>query len=359
MYFLLFLFIKFSIELNIHYNNKIQFLFIGCTGDLAKKYIWKSLDLLYDGFNSIICATRQDENEIKNIILSIENNIDDFKKETKDIIIPFQLSTINDYNRLKTIINPSLQLVIYFCIPPNSYYSVTKNLISIIDEYGQIPLFLYEKPLALNYESAKQLYSLIPDNYYKFSVDHYLYKPVFKIFKDFLSVNPSFFGINNIKNIEMIFYENIDVNDRLEFYNSVGVIGDVIQNHMTESIAELIGLIYSKNRFNVIDEIKNIECNCFGKYINNENKLKLPSYAKCKFSIYDIDISLYAGKMINYTESSIKINMNDISQILYLSGKKSPNLCIDKNQNKNFKELETWLSDYNNKNCFYSQTTPV
>lgn len=222
-------------------------------------------------------------------------------------------------------------IIVYFCVPPQAYHDLTKNLLFVFIniKLSNYLLFLYEKPLSVTYTEALKLQNLLlsTSNIISCSFDHYLYKMDYDLKQ---IENFPIKSINEIKTISMVFYEELTVENRLSFYNSVGVIGDVMQNHMTEVIIEIISKYIQSNRKDIIKKISGLKCYNFGKYNNDE--IKVPTFAECDFNVNInnkiIPIHLSSGKGLNITESSVKLNNQ---YIIYLSGKKNGKWCNNNN----------------------------
>lgn len=246
-------------------------------------------------------------------------------------------------------------IIVYFCAPPQAYSDLTKNLLLMFKRIfvKNYILFLYEKPLSITYSDSLELKTILStsiidtNNIISYSFDHYLFKMNYDIKT---IINFPIKNINEINKISMVLYEELTVEDRLSFYNSVGVIGDVMQNHMTEVIIEIISKYIQLNRKEIIMKIDYLRCYNFGKYEKDKDKLIVPTFGECDFSIKlenrIIPIHLISGKGLDITESSIKINDE---YVIYLSGKNKGKWCnliderCDNNNNNYFN---------NNGNCY-------
>ncbi len=153
----------------------------------------------------------------------------------------------------------------YLAVPPTSYSDIVTNLHSsgltepCSPEEGWTRVIL-EKPFGTDLTTAleldKQLGTLFKEEQI-YRVDHYLGKEtvknilVFRFSNSFLT--PSW-NKNYIEKIEVRLLEHLDVQGRGDFYDKVGALRDVGQNHMLQ----LLGLFIMAHPYKFIPEdIKN------------------------------------------------------------------------------------------------------
>ncbi|MBI2074284.1 MAG: decarboxylating 6-phosphogluconate dehydrogenase [Candidatus Levybacteria bacterium] len=104
---------------------------------------------------------------------------------------------------------------------------------------------LIEKPFGANLQAARQLQSLL-SLYFKeeqiYRIDHYLFKEIVQGIENFRFSNNLFENIwdnSTIDSIDLRLHEKIGVEDRGNFYDQVGALRDVGQNHLLSMLATL------------------------------------------------------------------------------------------------------------------------
>ena len=138
--------------------------------------------------------------------------------------------------------------VFYFAIPPSGYQEVSRNIhLHSRPETGTWLRVVLEKPFGDDLESAKLLANEI-SKYFRedeiYRVDHYLGKFGVEQILPFRRENSIWltpiWNKESIQFVEIAMKERLDVKGRSKFYDSYGVIRDVLQNHLTEILVRLL-----------------------------------------------------------------------------------------------------------------------
>jgi glucose-6-phosphate 1-dehydrogenase len=136
----------------------------------------------------------------------------------------------------------------YLAVPPDLYQPILKNLsyygltIACSDGDGWTRI-LIEKPFGRDDTTAKKLDLMLGKLFREeqiFRIDHYLAKETLQNILMFRFSNVLFEPIWNsrfIDRVEMKIHEKIDVEGRGAFYDNVGALRDVGQNHMLRMLA--------------------------------------------------------------------------------------------------------------------------
>jgi glucose-6-phosphate 1-dehydrogenase len=135
----------------------------------------------------------------------------------------------------------SQNAVFYMAIPPTMFPTVAKSLASVgLHERGRI---VVEKPFGRDLESAvelnRTLHSVFPEERI-FRIDHYLGKESVEdllVFRFSNSLLEPIWKRNYVRSVQITMSETIGVEGRGSFYDGVGAIRDVLQNHLLQVLA--------------------------------------------------------------------------------------------------------------------------
>jgi glucose-6-phosphate 1-dehydrogenase len=253
-------------------NNKFQiptvFVIFGITGDLVKRKILFSLFDLYSknllpkmfqivGFSRRewndeqlriylhdILTTRKDidESKVKSFLVRCFYCEGDFDSSESYMSLALKLGNVD--GEWKVCSNK----LFYLAVPPSSYRPIVTHLkesgltIPCGEEEGWTRVIL-EKPFGDNYKNAQELDQLL-GQYFKeeqiYRVDHYLGKETVRNILAFRFTNSFLAPSWNNKNIESIhirLYEKDGITARGNFYDGVGALRDVGQNHLLQLMA--------------------------------------------------------------------------------------------------------------------------
>lgn len=131
----------------------------------------------------------------------------------------------------------------YLAVPPALFATVAKGLAEAgLNEHSRL---IVEKPFGTNLRSAQeltaQLQQYFPDERIM-RVDHFLGKESVEDLLVFRFANLLFepaWNHNSVASVQLTFAEQLDVADRGSFYDTVGAIRDVVQNHLFQVLAYL------------------------------------------------------------------------------------------------------------------------
>ncbi|MBI2046359.1 MAG: glucose-6-phosphate dehydrogenase [Parcubacteria group bacterium] len=139
----------------------------------------------------------------------------------------------------------------YLAAPPATYKPIFENLAGVnlnIPCGGKLgwSRLLIEKPFGTDLESARNLQSLL-STYFKeeqiYRIDHYLFKEIVQGMENFRFSNNLFentWDNTTIERIDIKLHESIGVDGRGGFYDAVGALRDVGQNHLLVMLATLL-----------------------------------------------------------------------------------------------------------------------
>lgn len=236
-----------------------DFILFGATGDLAMRKLFPSLFQAYSNNlinkNIQIIATGRTEMDTQEFIeklntysrVHIRGWDEDLWSEFTDKIQYKSIDIQNkeEFRYLKENIKTE-NVIIYLSISPKFFKDVCENLayVALNSKFVKIVL---EKPLGVDLNSCIKINDGI-SKYFKeeqiYRIDHYLGKEsvqnilTLRLANSFLE---SLLNKKHIKNVQITIFEQLGVEARGEFYDQMGALRDMIQNHIVQIMC-LIGM---------------------------------------------------------------------------------------------------------------------
>lgn len=226
--------------------------FFGATGDLAFKQIFPTLQALVKSGRldmPIVAVGRK------------KLSLDDLRKRVKESLaksgdvdaaafetlsqrlryVEVDFDDASSFSRIKEALGGAKHPLHYVALPPEVYENVATNLAAAgLAEDARLAL---EKPFGHDAKSAKALSAALDRSFPEraiFRIDHFLGKEPVENIVYFRAANPlveSALNGRHVASVEITMAEKFGVEGRAAFYDSVGAVRDVLQNHLLELVA--------------------------------------------------------------------------------------------------------------------------
>jgi glucose-6-phosphate 1-dehydrogenase len=228
-------------------------IFFGATGDLAFKQIFPALQALVKHGRlalPIVAVGRKDVTieklraRVKESLAASEEGVDGgaFEKLASQLrYAAVDFDAPESFRSIRTAIPDAKHPLHYVALPPDVFEKVAANLAKVgLASGARLAL---EKPFGQDLASAKALSEALHFSFEEeslFRIDHFLGKEPVENLVYFRAANPLIersLNSEQVDSVQITMAETFGVKGRAEFYDSVGAVRDVVQNHMLETIA--------------------------------------------------------------------------------------------------------------------------
>jgi glucose-6-phosphate 1-dehydrogenase len=244
----------------------MTFVLFGATGDLAKRKIFPALYNLYIDQKlpqpiSIIGLGRGElshfdfQEKVKEAIFTFSRRLEHDATEMGGFLDAFRYSALNvnrteDYQKLQQLVKQreeELQIkenrMFYLSVAPEFFDIIALNIKnSGLGATNGWKRLMIEKPFGHDLQSARELNEKLSNAFEEeeiYRIDHYLGKPMVQNLEALEFANPvlqSIWNKEHIANVQITASETVGVEKRAGYYDQVGAIRDMVQNHMLQML---------------------------------------------------------------------------------------------------------------------------
>ncbi|KAJ7498904.1 glucose-6-phosphate dehydrogenase [Mycena latifolia] len=238
----------------------------------------------------------------------------------------------------------------YFALPPNVFVTVAKNIKEHCYAETGVNRIIVEKPFGKDLDSARELLSSLKQYWAEdetYRIDHYLGKEMVKNILVLRFANVALGGLwdkSHISNVQITFKEPFGTEGRGGYFDSFGIIRDVLQNHLLQVLSILtmerpVSFSAEDIRDEKVKVLRSIpaitrEDTLLGQYVGADGKpgyleddtvprgSVCPTFAATTLWINNprwegVPFILKAGKALNEAKVEVRVQFKDVTQGIF------------------------------------------
>ncbi len=224
---------------------------LGATGDLARRKLIPALIELARLTQLTIIGAAEDEmsrEQFQHYVRPSNITDDQWHSFAQHLYYQqFNAAQKQSYDELLDFANkfPAEHRIVYCAMPPELFCTITELVgkSGLVQKGKPHQVIVYEKPFGQDLKSAKTLNECVADWFTEdqvFRIDHYLTKEMVENITLVRFTNTIFEPIWNgiyIDSVHIVLHEDVGLEGRGAYYDTYGVLKDVVQNHMLQLLA--------------------------------------------------------------------------------------------------------------------------
>jgi glucose-6-phosphate 1-dehydrogenase len=230
------------------------FVFFGATGALVHKEIFPALMglVLDEGLNIPLIGVSRSPWTVEQLIERAEDSLKEYGTYDPDAFkrlarllryIPGDYGAPETHAKIRAELGAASHPLFYMAVPPDVFPAVAEGLVSSGSFSGG--RVIVEKPFGRDLGSARALNAVLRERFREedvFRIDHFLGKEPVRNMTYLRFANMFLEPIWNrehVQSIQVTMAEDVGVANRGSFYEEVGAIRDVVQNHLLQVLSIL------------------------------------------------------------------------------------------------------------------------
>jgi glucose-6-phosphate 1-dehydrogenase len=175
-------------------------------------------------------------------------------------------------------------VVAYMSIPTHDFCENTKPYLNLVD-----PLYILEKPHGHSLHDFERIQSYVKENNLRVLYnDHYLGKPIL----DRIEIP------DDVHTIKIVLHEKGDMNERINYFDTVGIIGDMYQSHCVLLFATLLAKLRGVPRRDMLNTFRYVKPHITELSTSELYLGKAPTQCKISMKYEDIQLEADIAKMV-------------------------------------------------------------
>lgn len=259
----------------------MTFVLFGATGDLAKRKIYPALfnlflneklpeSFLIIGVGRGELSDSDFQTHVKESVLNFSRHLINDKSKKDEFVKAFRyirldVTNAEQYKNLLELVQQSEKdrkitenRMFYLSVAPEFFDVIASNIKeSGLSSSNGWKRLIIEKPFGHDLISAQDLNEKLSNSFKEdeiYRIDHYLGKPMVQNLEALEFANPvlqALWNNKHIANVQITASETVGVEERAGYYDNIGAIRDMVQNHMLQLL--MMTAMHLPKRLSAID----------------------------------------------------------------------------------------------------------